>query len=205
VSVRLECRVLGPRLFFFIWSSSFSWGSLCQAGPHAMTVRLGPRALGQSPPCLITSRGTVQDSHRPLLRVRDPWTRAPCSGEKGSSPRVLESVKKGLCPCQRGLSYRGGDHTGYVCWGGSAPKPGLERIGVRYSRTFLLRARGCLWLYPVKLYHGRRGPLGTRQLSWRSSLGERPDHVRYGQTERFDSLVVEKRNLVQFASKSSSF
>jgi hypothetical protein len=34
------------------------------------------------------------------------------------------------------------NRAGCVCWRGRAPKPGLERFGVRCSRTFLLRARG---------------------------------------------------------------
>jgi hypothetical protein len=72
-----------------------------------MTVRLGPGALGQEPPCLITSRGTVQDSHHPFLRVSDLWGEAPCSDGGGSSPRVLESVKKGFCPCRRGFPTAG--------------------------------------------------------------------------------------------------
>jgi hypothetical protein len=120
-------------------------GASTQAGPHVATVRLRPRALGQAAPCLITSRETVQDSHRPFPRVKDPWDRAPCSSGEGSSPQALESVKKGFCPCQRGLSCLKGDYTNYACWEGSAPKTRLERIGVQYYwRTFLLRARGCL-------------------------------------------------------------
>jgi hypothetical protein len=69
-------------------------GASAQVGPHAMTVRLGPRALGQAPPCLITSRGMVQDSHHHFLRVRDPWDGEPCSDGEGLSPRVLELVKR---------------------------------------------------------------------------------------------------------------
>jgi hypothetical protein len=41
-------------------------------GPHAATVRLEPRALGQAPPCLSTPRGLVPDSHHLFLGVRDP-------------------------------------------------------------------------------------------------------------------------------------
>jgi hypothetical protein len=63
-------------------------------GPNAVTVRLGPRALGQALPCLITSRGMVQDSHHPFPRVRDPWGGAPCSGGEGLSPQAFELIKR---------------------------------------------------------------------------------------------------------------
>jgi hypothetical protein len=109
--------------------------------PHGVTIRLGPRALGLMPPCLITPRGTVPDSHRLFLGVRDLWGGSPCSGGEGLSPQVLEPVRKGFCHCQRGLSYRGGAGlTSCLCRRRRTPKPGLERFGVRYSRTFLQRA-----------------------------------------------------------------
>jgi hypothetical protein len=90
-------------------------GDSAQAVPHAVSVRLGPRALGYVPPCLITSRGTMQDSHCPFLMVRDMWGSAPCSGGEGLSARVIESVKKGFYPYQRGFSYCGGDYASYAC------------------------------------------------------------------------------------------
>jgi hypothetical protein len=104
----------------------------------------------------------MQDSHHPFPRVRDPWGGAPSSDGEDLSPRALESVRKGFCPCQKGLSCYGGDYADYVCSGESAPKPGLERIGVRYSRTFLLRVRGCLWLCPIELDPIRHDPVGTQ-------------------------------------------
>jgi hypothetical protein len=84
-------------------------------GPHAVTINLGPRALGQTLPRLIASHGMVRDSHHPFLRVRDPWGGASRSGGEGLSPRALESIQRGFYPCQRELSYRGGDHAGSAC------------------------------------------------------------------------------------------
>jgi hypothetical protein len=72
-------------------------------GPQAVTVRLGPRALGQVSSCLVTPHGSVLDSHHLFLGVRVPWGDLFCSGGKG------------LSPCQRGPSCRGGDYVGCVC------------------------------------------------------------------------------------------
>jgi hypothetical protein len=82
-------------------------GVTAQASPHATIVKLGLKAFGQAPPCVITSHGTVQDSHCPFPRVRDPWGGALGSIGEGSSPRVLELVKRGFCFCQMGLSCNG--------------------------------------------------------------------------------------------------
>jgi hypothetical protein len=43
-----------------------------QMGPHALTNRLGPRALALVPPYLITLCGSVLDSHHHFPRVRGP-------------------------------------------------------------------------------------------------------------------------------------
>jgi hypothetical protein len=67
------------------------------------------------------------DSHRLFLGVAVPWGDLPCPGGEG------------LSPCQKGLPCYGGDHAGCMLRG-KGPKPGLERTGVRCSRTFSLRA-----------------------------------------------------------------
>jgi hypothetical protein len=45
--------------------------------------------------------------------------------------------------------------------GEEPPKSGLKRSGVRYSRTFLLRAHECLWLRLVGVDPKWCAPLGT--------------------------------------------
>jgi hypothetical protein len=136
----------------------------------------------------------VQDPHRPFLRVRDPWGRAPCSGGEGLSLRVPES-RKGDSTSVRGDFPTAGMATPVMrVEGGSAPKPGLERVEVRYSRAFLLRAHGCLWLYPVEPDPGRCGPLGTRR-SWRT-----PDPG-----EPTGSCMIQPDGKIRFAPKSSFF
>jgi hypothetical protein len=51
---------------------SFLEGATALAGPHTVTISLGPRALGVAPRCLITLLGSVPNSHRLFLGVRDP-------------------------------------------------------------------------------------------------------------------------------------
>jgi hypothetical protein len=58
--------------------------------------------------------------------------------------------------------------------------PGLERIGVRHSRTFLLRAHQCLQLCPIEMGPKWHGLLGTR-LSWCTLGTEEPlGHKNWG-------------------------
>jgi hypothetical protein len=71
-------------------------------GSQAATVRLGPRALGQAPYCLVTLRGAMLDSHHPFPGVAVPWGGLPCPGGEGLSPH------------QKGLPCRGGDRAGCV-------------------------------------------------------------------------------------------
>jgi hypothetical protein len=53
----LACLVVEP---------SFG-GITALTGPHATTIRLGPRALGPMPPGLITPCGVVLSLHHPYL------------------------------------------------------------------------------------------------------------------------------------------
>jgi hypothetical protein len=55
----LDCSSLLDR-------QAFLGGVTAPVGPHAETVRLGPRALGLALPYLVTPRGSVLDSHRPF-------------------------------------------------------------------------------------------------------------------------------------------
>jgi hypothetical protein len=75
-------------------------------GPPAATVRLGPRVLGQAPPCLTTSHGKAYDSYRPIPRVRESWDGALGSGGEGSSPRVLEMARKDLASVREHFPMR---------------------------------------------------------------------------------------------------
>jgi hypothetical protein len=55
---------LGRVLPFLVAKPSFG-GVTALIGPHAMTVRLGPRALGPMLPGLITPCGVVLSLHHP--------------------------------------------------------------------------------------------------------------------------------------------
>jgi hypothetical protein len=55
---------LGKVLPCLVVKPSFG-GVATLMGPHAVTVRLGPRALGPMPPGLITPCGVVLSSHHP--------------------------------------------------------------------------------------------------------------------------------------------
>jgi hypothetical protein len=51
----------------------FFEGVVVPKGPHAVIVRLGPRALGPRPPGLIILHRTVLDSNCLFLELRGPW------------------------------------------------------------------------------------------------------------------------------------
>jgi hypothetical protein len=83
----------------------FFEGVTTPTGPQAASVRLGPRAFGQAPSCLVTPHGAVPDSHRLFLGVALSWGDLPCPSGEGSSP------------CHKGLPCHGGDHAGCVLKG----------------------------------------------------------------------------------------
>jgi hypothetical protein len=87
--------------------------------------------------------------------------------------------------------------------------PELERIGVRYSITFLLRVCGCLWLYPVELCPKWRVLLGTRRSlctpGIEEPLGHEESSAQNGQMAKSCLLMVVGKSPVCLAPKSCSF
>jgi hypothetical protein len=123
----------------------------------------------------------VQDSDRLFPRVKDPPGWAPCFSLDGSSPRRAEPIKRGVPPLSEETFPLPWSSWRLCMFWWRSPYTRTRRVGVQYSRTFLLGVRECLWpIEPGPTWHGS---LGTRWLWCLPSTKEpsgREEGVRTG-------------------------
>jgi hypothetical protein len=82
--------------------------------------------------------------------------------------------------------------------------PGLERLGVQHSRTFLQRASGHLWLRPIELGPKWHGLLGTQwvwcTLGTEELLGPKEKGGMHGKIKRQNPVRLWLWEEVQYGS-----
>jgi hypothetical protein len=95
---------------------AFLEGATAPVCSHVATVRLEPRALGLASSCLnhpswdgVRFTPSLSRGERPLRQFALLWRR------RFKSLGAFELVRKGLCLCKRGLSYRSGHRASYAC------------------------------------------------------------------------------------------